>query len=166
MNNPIELIFNLTGYRFDNPNVLIVALTHKSSQKFYNQSIWNDNSLIGLIGKCALRFFNSKRLIIKRNELLLNYSQSSSKISKLKSLLASTERNIFLGLICIKSGICDLIHHNLRDNNIPRIKEFIEETYEDLHIDDIMSFNMDMLAEVVNAIFGAILIDSCKSIFI
>ena len=160
-----ELIYNLTGYKFENPNILTIALTHKSKSKYKNESIWDDYRTMSLLGKWATRFFNCKRIITKRKELLINKDHSLTKIQRLRSFLATSEKIEFLGLICIKSGIYSHIIHKIKYNHIQKFKDFIESINEVINFDDFYNFQIDVLADVINSIFGAILIDSCKLLF-
>ena len=159
-----RLISETMGYDFINKNILVVAFTHKSRGKFKNRSIWDDYNLLEFLGDSVIKFFNSKRIIKKRHELLKNKANNITDIQRLKFIRTASEKNKLFSFICIKSGIYKFIRHNTKNEDIiNEYRQYIDNLdSEDVNFDDLANYHIKMLADVIEAIIGAILLDSSK----
>ena len=158
------LIRDVMGYEFKNPNILIVAFTHESKGKHKNGSIWDDYNLMEFLGNSVIKFFNWKRIIKNRDKLLENKEKNSTGIERLKFIRDASENNLLFSFIWINSGIYKYIRHDTKNGDtIYKYKEYIDSlNSDDVDFDELNNYHIKMLADVIESIVAAILIDSCK----
>ena len=158
------LIRDVMGYEFKNPNILIVAFTHKSKGMHRNRSIWDDYNLMEFLGNSVIKFFNWKRIIKNRDRLLENKEKNSTGIERLKFIRDASENNLLFSFIWINSGIYKYIRHDTKNGDtIYKYKEYIDSlNSDDVDFDELNNYHTKMLADVIESIVAAILIDSCK----
>ena len=89
-----KLIEEKMKYTFHEPNILAVALTHKSKAKHKNGSIWDDYNLMEFLGDSVIKFFNCKRIISNRKEFVKNKEKNFTDIQRLKFIRTASEKNI------------------------------------------------------------------------
>ena len=162
-----KLIEEKMKYTFHEPNILAVALTHKSKAKHKNGSIWDDYNLMEFLGDSVIKFFNCKRIISNRKEFVKNKEKNFTDIQRLKFIRTASEKNILFSLICMKSGIYKYIRHETKNEDlIESYKVYIDSIdNDDVDFEVLNAYHIKMLADVIEAIIGAILVDSCKHSF-
>lgn len=143
---------------------MAVALTHKSKAKNKSGNIWDDYNLMEFLGDSVIKFFNCKRIIANRQEFIKNKEKNFTDIQRLKFIRTASEKNILFSLICIKSGIYEYVRHDTKNKDmINEYKKYMDSIgNDDVDFEVLNAYHIKMLADVIEAIIGAILVDSCK----
>lgn len=163
----VKFVEKLTGYKFEHANVLIIACTHKSKGRNKNGNIWDDYNLLEYLGDSVIKFFNCKRIVSKRKELLKNKEKNFSDIQRLKFIRTASEKNLLFSFICVDTGLHEFIRHETKnDETIRKYKEYVDRERGNIDVDELNNYHIKMLADVIEAIIGAILIDSGKHGFL
>ena len=100
---------------------------------------------------------------MKRSELIKDKEGSFTAIQRLKFIKTNAEKNHLFAFMCIKSGIHKLIRHSTENiTNIEMFEDIVERKGDEITIEDTEPFFIKMLADVIESIIGAIMIDSCS----
>ena len=82
-------------------------------------------------------------------------------MQRLKFIRTASEKNLLFSFICIDSGIHQYIRHETTNKEtIRQYEQFVKDEKDYLDLDDLDQFHVKMLADVIESIIGAILLDS------
>jgi len=156
--NKIE---ELTGYKFVNEKILVVALTHKTQSFKTKSALNNDYNTMEFLGDSILKFFNCKRIIRKRDDYLKMKEVNFTPIQRLKFIKTHAEKNALFAFMCVDSGIHTMIRHKTENQDkIDGFEQILKEKGKDITIEDTDPYFIKMLADIIESIIGAIFIDS------
>lgn len=154
-------IHNVTGYKFENPKVLMIAFTHKTMAKRKDNKIWDDYNMLEFLGDSFIKYCNCKRIIRMKDELVKNKEPGFSDIQRLKFIKSNAEKNHLFAFVCIHSGIYSYIRHQTKNqDDIDKYAELVKKRGDKIEIEEASKFYFKMLADIIESIIGAILIDS------
>ena len=88
----VKMVERKTGYRFENPNILLIAFTHKSISKHKRGSMWDDYNLMEYLGDSVIKFFNWERIIKNRNKYIQKKNEKFTVAQKLKFIRIASEK--------------------------------------------------------------------------
>jgi dsRNA-specific ribonuclease len=174
--NWLEHIEKILEYQFENPSILYIALTHKSKSQYKKNTIVDDYNMLEFLGDSIIKMFNCKRIIKIKDELLKNKEKDFTDIQRLKFIKINSEKNDLFSLICIDTEIYKFIRYDTNNRDmIEKYAEYINKIKEknkkrknnipcghlgeDLELDDVIDFQIKMLADVIESIIGAIMFD-------
>lgn len=158
-----RLVEHLTDYTFKEPKILLIALTHKTKAKKKGNNVWDDYNILEFLGDSIIKFFNCKRIIKKKDKLLKDKEKGFSDIQRLKFIKTNAEKNHLFAFMCIDKGIHAFIRHSTNNGAlIQKYVDFVHEKKDDLMIEDTVPYFLKMLADVIESIIGAIMVDSCS----
>lgn len=138
-------------------------MTHKTKAKKKRNNVWDDYNILEFLGDSIIKFFNCKRIIKMKDKLLQHKEKGFSDIQRLKFIKTNAEKNHLFAYMCVVTGIQKYIRHST--NNGPQIQkyvDFVNEKKDDLMIEDTVPYFLKMLADVIESIIGAIMVDSCS----
>lgn len=159
----VNMISNCTGYNFQTKEILIIALTHKTMAKNKDGAIWDDYNLLEFLGDSVIKFFNSKRILKYKDQMLKNKDKGFSDIQRLKYIRTAAEKNTLFAYICMDTDIYTLIRHDTTNTeSIKEYKRYMNSLDGDTDLENLDKYFVKMLADVIEAIIGAILLDSCS----
>lgn len=82
-------------------------------------------------------------------------------MQRLKFIRTAAEKNLLFSFICISSGIHNYIRHDTTNRDtIKQYEDYVRTERDYLELDEVEQFNVKMLADVIESIIGAILLDS------
>ena len=82
-------------------------------------------------------------------------------MQRLKFIRTASEKNLLFSFICIDSGIHQYIRHETTNKEtIKQYEQYVSDNVDYLYLDDLDQFHVKMLADVIESIIGAILLDS------
>ncbi len=159
------------GYQFENKDLIIEALTHKSYKKVFNNErleFLGDAVLNLIVGEFLFKKFPSSAegelskiraslvnesgftklaLAINLGDYIFLSDAEERNQGRNKASILSDAFEAIMGAIYIESGI---------DKLKPMILKLLEENYEEINLDELFSDYKTALQEVTQARFGAI----------
>ena len=154
-------IEELTGYKFIDHKILVVALTHKTQSFKKKSALCNDYNTMEFLGDSILKFFNCKRIIKNRDTYLKKKEENFTPIQRLKFIKTHAEKNALFALMCVHSGIHTMIRHKTENQSkIDGYEKILKRKGDDITIEDTDPYFIKMLADIIESIVGAIFIDS------